>query len=182
MWTRLKEPNNKVDFIHRSEYLSTQLWPFVIETYQYSSSNLWTYFSDVTPPLPVLLPNSHMSPEAEVDLWERPTEKQLETSLLISMTCSLQTWMLQMICWFSTLICWAMSMLSSESLWTMKDTVASLLKMDSKADILSSSSSKKNKDENVAGLFCGEKKLKIVNSFEWGDKKVRHSHQSCCSC
>ena len=39
----------------------------------------------------------------------------------------------------------------------MKDTVASLLKMDSKADILSSSSSKKNKDENVAGLFCGEK-------------------------
>ena len=54
----------------------------------------------------------------------------------------------------------------------MKDTVASLLKMDSKADILSSSSSKKNKDENVAGLFCGEKKLKIVNSFEWGDKQA----------
>ena len=48
----------------------------------------------------------------------------------------------------------------------MKGRVASLLKMDSKADILSSSSSKKNKDENVAGLFCGEKKLKIVNSFE----------------
>ena len=46
----------------------------------------------------------------------------------------------------------------------MKDRVASLLKMDSKADILSSSSSKKNKDENVAGLFCGEKKLKIVLS------------------
>ena len=44
----------------------------------------------------------------------------------------------------------------------MKDRVASLLKKDIKADVLSQSSSKKNKDENVTGLFCGEKKLKIV--------------------
>ena len=42
----------------------------MIETYQSSSSNLWTYFSDVTLHLPVLLANRHnMSPEAEeVDL------------------------------------------------------------------------------------------------------------------
>ena len=39
----------------------------------------------------------------------------------------------------------------------MKDRVASLLKKDIKADVLSQSSSKKNKDENMAGLFCGEK-------------------------
>ena len=70
MWIWLRqEPNNKVDFIHQSEYLPTQLWPFVIETYQSSSSNLWTYFSDVTLPLPVLLANRHnVSPEAKVDL------------------------------------------------------------------------------------------------------------------
>ena len=68
--------------------------------------------------------------------------------------------MLQMICWFSTLICRAMSMHSSESLWTIKGRVASLLKKDIKADVLSQSSSKKNKDVNVAGLFCGKKKLK----------------------
>ena len=43
----------------------------------------------------------------------------------------------------------------------MKDRVASLLKKDIKADVLSQSSSKKNKDENEAGLFCGGKKLKI---------------------
>ena len=42
----------------------------------------------------------------------------------------------------------------------MKDRVASLLKKDIKADVLSQSSSKKNKDVNVAGLFCGKKKLK----------------------
>ena len=42
----------------------------------------------------------------------------------------------------------------------MKDRIASLLKKDINADVLSHSSSKKNKDQNVAGLFCGEKKLK----------------------
>ena len=46
----------------------------------------------------------------------------------------------------------------------MKERVASLLKKDIKADVLSQSSSKRNKDENVAGLFCGEKKLKIFFS------------------
>ena len=46
----------------------------------------------------------------------------------------------------------------------MKDRVASLLKKDIKADVLTQSSSKKNKDENMAGLLCGEKKLKIVLS------------------
>ena len=72
MWIWLRqEPNNKVDFIHRSEYLPTKLWPFVIETYQSSSSNLWTNFSDATLPLPALLANRYnMSPEAEVDLWD----------------------------------------------------------------------------------------------------------------
>ena len=46
----------------------------------------------------------------------------------------------------------------------MKDRVASLLKKNNKADVLSQSSYKKNKDENKAGLFCGEKKLKIFLS------------------
>ena len=48
-----------------------------------------------------------------------------------------------------------------EPLWCFilkcQDRVASLLKKDIKADVLSQSSSKKNKDENMAGLFCGEK-------------------------
>ena len=131
MWIWLRqEPNNKVDFIHQSEYLPTQLWPFVIETYQSSSSNLWTYFSDVTLHLPVLLANRHnMSPEAEeVDLRDL-----LET-------------------YFEML-----SYVDAQLRELMKDRVASLLKKDIKADVLSQSSSKKNKDENVAGLFCGEK-------------------------
>ena len=46
----------------------------------------------------------------------------------------------------------------------MKDRVESLLKKDIKADVVSQSSTKKNKDENMAGLFCGEKKLKTVLS------------------
>ena len=159
MWIWLRqEPNNKVDFIHQSEYLPTQLWPFVIETYQSSSSNLWTYFSDVTLHLPVLLANRHnMSPEAEeVDLWDlletyrAAVRDKFDLYDMFSSNLNASDDML--IFYFEML-----NYVDAQLRELMKDRVASLLKKDIKADVLSQSSSKKNKDENMAGLFCGEK-------------------------
>ena len=45
-----------------------------------------------------------------------------------------------------------------------RDRAASLFKKDIKSEVLSQTSSKKNKDENNAGLFCGDKILKTVLS------------------